>query len=121
MAAVIAQDDRLLVARRPAHARHGGLWEFPGGKCEPGETDEAAIARELREELGLRAVAVGPARFERLDPDSPYLLIFRDVTAAGIPVAHEHDALAWATPAELTEYPMAPGDAAFVAHLLATS
>jgi 8-oxo-dGTP pyrophosphatase MutT (NUDIX family) len=52
LAAVIRRQDRYLVCRRPAHKRHGGLWEFPGGKLEPGETLLEAARRELREELG---------------------------------------------------------------------
>lgn len=121
LAAVIARDGRLLVARRPAHARHGRLWEFPGGKVEPGESDEVAIARELREELDVRTLDVGPVRFERRDPGSPYVIVFRDVTIDGAPTPHEHDALAWAAPAELAAYALAPSDAAFVAHLLSAS
>ena len=53
IAAVIARGDRLLVCQRPPHKRHGGLWEFPGGKCEPGESDLEAARRELHEELGV--------------------------------------------------------------------
>ncbi|MCU0622508.1 MAG: (deoxy)nucleoside triphosphate pyrophosphohydrolase [Gemmatimonadaceae bacterium] len=118
LAAVLERDGRLLVARRPAHKRHGGLWEFPGGKVEPGESDAQALARELHEELGLTAVRLGAVRFERRDEDSPFLIVFREASAAGDPAPLEHEALAWATPAELAAYPLAPSDAAFVQHLL---
>lgn len=118
LAAMLARGDRLLVARRPAHKRHGGLWEFPGGKVEPGETDAQALARELAEELGLGGVVAGRVRFERRDHGSPFTIVFLEATAAGEPQPLEHDALAWATPAELAAYPMAPSDAAFVQHLL---
>jgi mutator protein MutT len=120
LAAVLTREGRHLIAQRPAHKRHGGLWEFPGGKVEPGETDDAALARELAEELGLTHVRVGPIRFERRDGRSPYLIVFREADAAGDPVPLEHDALVWATPAELAAYPLAPSDAAFVQHLLLT-
>ena len=53
LATVIRRDGRLLVCQRPSHKRHGGLWEFPGGKVEPGESDLAASRRELAEELGV--------------------------------------------------------------------
>ena len=61
IAAVVWRGDRLLVCQRPAHKRHGGLWEFPGGKVEAGESDAAAARRELREELGVEVTAVGLA------------------------------------------------------------
>lgn len=118
LAAVLTRDGRHLIARRPAHKRHGGLWEFPGGKVEPGESDAHALARELAEELGLTDVRLGARRFTAEDPGSPYTVIFCDTTATGDPQPLEHEALAWATPAELAAYPLAPSDAAFVRHLL---
>ena len=121
LAAILAKDGRYLVAKRPAHKRHGGLWEFPGGKVEPGETDAQALARELAEELGLADVIAGPVRFERHDDGSPYTIVFIEATATGVAQPLEHDALAWATPAELAAYPLAPSDAAFVQHLLSES
>lgn len=121
LAAVLTRDGRHLVARRPAHKRHGGLWEFPGGKVEPDETDAQALARELHEELGLHDVRLGPVRFECHDDGSPYHIVFVDAEAAGDPRPLEHDTLAWATPAELAAYPLAPSDAAFARHLLSQS
>ncbi len=118
LAAVLCRDGRYLIARRSTAARHGGLWEFPGGKVEPGETDDAALARELREELGLEHTRSGAVLFERRDPGSPYLIVFVAVETDESPVAREHEALAWATPAQLAAYPLAPSDAAFAAHLL---
>ena len=85
VAAVIADGDRLLVCQRPPHKRHGGLWEFPGGKREPGETDAEAAGRELREELGVMATEVGAELFAARDPDSPYLIAFLPVRIAGAP------------------------------------
>ncbi|MFM9081134.1 MAG: (deoxy)nucleoside triphosphate pyrophosphohydrolase [Opitutaceae bacterium] len=115
VAAVIADDrDRYLLARRPAHKKLGLKWEFPGGKVEPGETPDAALARELREELGIEITGIEPmSRFRhdygfaiidmiplrcRLAPDSP------------APHAHEHVGLVWAEWTELGNYDLAPAD-----------
>jgi mutator protein MutT len=65
LAAVIRRDGRLLVARRPAHKRHGGLWEFPGGKVEEGESWADAAARERKEELGVDVARTGEPLFRR--------------------------------------------------------
>jgi 8-oxo-dGTP pyrophosphatase MutT (NUDIX family) len=61
IAAVIARGGELLVCQRPPHKRHGGLWEFPGGKTKPDESDESAARRELREELGVSVMSAGAA------------------------------------------------------------
>lgn len=114
VAAVVARDGRLLVCQRPAHKRHGGLWEFPGGKCEPGESDAEALARELREELGVATVAVGAELFAIHDAGSPYLIAFLQVEIAGEPVCHEHTALRWGAPDELAQLALAPSDRRFV-------
>jgi mutator protein MutT len=119
LAAVVARDDRLLVGRRPAHKRHGGLWEFPGGKVEPGEDDHAAMARELLEELDVLLLRLGDVRFVRHDDGAPFEIVFRDVHIQGEPVAVEHEAVGWFTLDELRAMPLAPSDAAFVAELLA--
>jgi 8-oxo-dGTP diphosphatase len=101
IAAVICREDKLLVCQRPAHKRHGGLWEFPGGKLEEGEDDERAARRELREELGVEVISVGATAFESRDPDSPFLIAFVPVEIVGEPQAHEHAALVWGTVDEL--------------------
>lgn len=119
IAAVIAEGDRLLVCQRPSHKRHGGLWEFPGGKLEPGEDDETAARRELVEELGIHVESMGEAELEIADGDSPFLIAFVPVEASGTPVCHEHVALMWGTPSELAELPLAPSDRKYVAFLLA--
>ena len=74
VAAVVARGDRALLCRRPAHKRHGGLWEFPGGKREAGESDADAVRRELREELGVTVQAVGREELVVADPGSPFEL-----------------------------------------------
>jgi 8-oxo-dGTP diphosphatase len=117
VAAVIRRGDRLLVCQRPLHKRHGGLWEFPGGKCEPGETDADALRRELWEELELRLVRAGAPEFELHDPGSPFLIVFVPVEVAGEPVCHEHAALCWGTVEEVGALPLAPSDRGFVAWL----
>jgi mutator protein MutT len=119
IAAVIADGDRLLVCQRPPHKRHGGLWEFPGGKCEPGESDAEAAERELREELGITVMAVGAELAGFHDPGSPFLIAFVPVQIAGEPVCHEHSALRWGTLRELAELPLAPSDCRFVEAMLA--
>lgn len=121
LAAVVRRDGRYLVGRRPAHKRHAGLWEFPGGKLKLGESDGAAAVRELREELALEVVAVGRTLFAARDPGSPFVVAFVEVEATGRPVALEHDALLWATPAELAALPMAPSDRRFVEEALEAS
>ena len=118
VAAVVARGDRLLVCRRPPHKRHGGLWEFPGGKLDAGESDADAVRRELREELGVEARAVGEAQVAIGDPGSPFVIAFVPATIAGEPVCHEHTALAWGTPAELAAMALAPSDRRYVAWVL---
>lgn len=114
LAAVIRRAGRYLVAQRPAGKRHGGLWEFPGGKVRDGESTAAAVSRELREELALDVVGVGDVLFKRRDPGSPYVIEFVAVDAAGEPFAMEHAALAWLEEPELLHLALAPADRAFV-------
>ena len=118
LAAVVGRDGRFLVCQRPLHKRHGGLWEFPGGKCESGESDADAARREMREELGVAVTAVGPTMRTVHDAGSPFLIAFVPVQLDGEPECLEHSALAWATPNELTAYDLAPSDRNFVEWLL---
>lgn len=118
LAAVVERDGRLLLARRPAGKRHAGLWEFPGGKFLPGETPLAAARRELSEELGVEAVALGALLHAEPDPGSPFVIEFHGVEIRGEPQALEHEALAWVLPHELPLYPLAPSDRAFVESFL---
>ena len=119
LAAVIRRGSTFLVCERPAHKRHGGLWEFPGGKQEPGENDEHSIRRELHEELGVDVTAVGEEEFAIGDPGSPFLIAFVPAGIAGEPTAHEHSALRWATLDELEAMPLAPSDRRYVEFLRA--
>jgi mutator protein MutT len=118
LAAVIREDGRHLVCLRPVHKRHGGLWEFPGGKVESGESDFSALSRELREELDVELVQVGRELFAVHDEGSPFLIAFIEATIDGTPACHEHSAHRWAPVAELVELPLAPSDRRFVEHVL---
>ncbi len=114
IAAVIRRDGRYLLGRRPEEKRHGGLWEFPGGKLHDGEALLSAADRELSEELGIRALSAGELLFSATDGGSPFMIHFVEVEAEGEPVALEHSEVGWFTPAELDELPLAPADARFV-------
>lgn len=111
---------RILLARRTDGRDLAGLWEFPGGKREPGESPEQALVRELQEELGI-TVQVGPPLISvpQQYPDKRLCLDVRQVKAwQGIPRGVEGQALAWVAPEKLTRYPMPPADRPVVAALL---
>ena len=117
VAAVIRRSDRYLVCQRPAHKRHGLLWEFPGGKCEPGESDSDTACRELSEELDVETVRAGGEIFSIADLNSEFHIVFLPVEIRGEPNLKEHAALLWATLEELHTIPLAPSDAQFVSFL----
>ena len=112
VAALIWRGDRFMICRRPAHKARGLLWEFVGGKVEPGETKPEALARECREELDI-TVAVGEEymALTHVYPDlTVHLTLYRCAIAAGEPKLLEHADLRWITPAEIPEYPFCPAD-----------
>lgn len=117
IAAVVQRADTLLVCQRPPEKRHGGLWEFPGGKCERGETDIDAISRELHEELAVTVTAIGEEQYRISDPGSNFLIAFLAVTIEGEPQCIEHTDVRWAPLEAIRELPLAPSDRAFVATL----
>ena len=117
VAAVIERAGVYLVCQRPAHKRHGGLWEFPGGKLEPGETVLQGAHRELHEELGVEVTGVGRQLFSIQDPGSVFEIEFHETFITGTPTCLEHQALAWATVAEMSSMNLAPSDQAFVRFL----
>ena len=119
--ALIDADGRVLLAQRPAGKSMAGLWEFPGGKVDTGETPEAALIRELAEELGLDVTASCLAPFTFASHSYPdfHLLMPLYVCRkwSGIPAAREGQRLAWVWPARLADYPMPPADVPLVAAL----
>lgn len=106
VAAVIRRDDRILIARRAAHQHQGGLWEFPGGKVEPGETVSAALVRELKEELDITPTAFSPLiRIEHDYPDKSVCLDVWTVTGfVGEPHGREGQPLAWVAVNDLAAF-----------------
>lgn len=112
VAALIWNGDRFMICQRPAHKARGLLWEFVGGKVEPGETKQAALERECREELGV-TVSVGEPYMDVVH-DYPDLLVhltlFSARIAEGTPRLLEHNDLRWITPAEIPEYDFCPAD-----------
>lgn len=113
VAALIWDGSRFMICQRPAHKARGLLWEFVGGKVEPGETKPQALIRECREELG---ITVSPhALFMELDhvyPDPTiHLSLYHCSIAAGIPQLLEHNDLRWITPSEIPQYDFCPADA----------
>lgn len=114
---------RVLIAQRPFDKEHGGLWEFPGGKIEPGESPEAALVRELREELG---VTVAPEHLEPLTFSSAgrgtrhlLLLLYRCAAWQGEARALDAAAIRWVKPETLPDFDMPPADRPFVSVLAA--
>ena len=118
VAAVIRRGDLYLVCRRPFEKRHGGLWEFPGGKLDERETPFEAVFRELQEELGVTTLAVGSLLFSAHDPASPFVIEFYPVEISGEPTALEHSELVWVSAEQMSSYPLAPSDRAFANTLL---
>jgi 8-oxo-dGTP diphosphatase len=119
--ALVDADGRVLIARRPEGKRMAGLWEFPGGKVAQGETPEAALVRELEEELGLdtRESCLAAIAFASHRYDDFHLLMPLYVCRVwkGAPTPREGQTLAWVRPARLSDYPMPPADAPLVAML----
>ncbi len=119
--ALIDRDGRVLLARRPPGKEMAGLWEFPGGKLREGETPEAALIRELREELGIDTAqsCLAPLAFASHRYDDFHLLmpLFACRVWRGTARPREGQELKWVLPARLGDYPMLPADAPLVAQL----
>lgn len=111
-AALIVREGRFLICRRPEHKDRGGLWEFPGGKTEAGESVFDAVVRECREELG---VTIVPSRVvdevTHTYPDiTVRLSLVLAAIAEGEPMLLEHSALAWISPSDIPRYDFCPAD-----------
>ena len=118
VAAVIWRHGRYLVCRRPEHKRHGGLWEFPGGKLRNGESLADAVRRELAEELAVEVVSVGGVCYQHADQESRCLIRFIETEIAGMPIPKEHEEIRWCPPSELPLLSFPPADKAFVRRIV---
>jgi 8-oxo-dGTP diphosphatase len=118
---LIDVDGRVLLAQRPKGKHLAGLWEFPGGKVQPGETPEAALIRELDEELGISTheSCLAPFTFASHGYENFHLLMPLYVCRKwqGIATSREGQQLKWVRPAQLADYPMPPADKPLVAML----
>ncbi len=119
--ALIDADGRVLIAERPAGKSMAGLWEFPGGKVDPGERPEDALIRELKEELGIvvKEACLAPLTFASHTYEDFHLLMPLYVCRRweGTVAPHEGQRLAWVRPNRLKEYPMPPADVPLISHL----
>ena len=119
--ALVDVDRRVLIAQRPEGGSMGGLWEFPGGKMEPGETPEQTIIRELKEELGIstKTACLSPLTFASHAYENFHLLmpVFVCRKWDGLPQPHAHAALKWVRPTALRDCPMPAADLPLIAPL----
>ena len=120
--ALVDADGRVLITQRPEGKAMAGLWEFPGGKVEAGETPEQALVRELQEEIGVetKVACLAPLTFASHSFDDFHLLMPLYVCRRywGIPVAKEVQALKWVRPNKLRDYPMPAADEPLIPFLI---
>nr|WP_207621508.1 MULTISPECIES: 8-oxo-dGTP diphosphatase MutT [Chelativorans] len=120
--ALIDADGRILLAQRPEGKSMAGLWEFPGGKVETGETPEETLIRELHEELGIetKVECLAPLTFASHSYETFHLLMPLYVCRRfqGIPQSREGQALKWVRPRNLRDYPMPPADEPLIPFLI---
>lgn len=112
VAALIWRGEKFMICQRPAHKARGLLWEFVGGKVEPGETKEQALVRECREELAVM-LSVGEVFMDVVHayPDlTVHLTLFNATIAEGEPLMLEHNDIKWITPKEIPNYDFCPAD-----------
>ncbi|SON57342.1 CTP pyrophosphohydrolase [Hartmannibacter diazotrophicus] len=120
--ALIDGDGRVLISQRPEGKALAGLWEFPGGKVDSGESPEDALIRELSEELGItvKAPCLAPLTFASFNYETFHLLMPLYVCRRweGFASGCEGQAIKWVRPRDLRDYPMPPADEPLVAHLI---
>ena len=120
--ALIDPDGRVLIAQRPEGKALAGLWEFPGGKLEPGERPEAALIRELDEELGIsvKEACLAPLTFASHAYEDFHLLMPLYICRRweGLAISKEGQNLAWVRPNKLRDYPMPAADIPLIPHLI---
>lgn len=112
VAALIWENDMFMICQRPAHKARGLLWEFVGGKVEPGETREQALIRECKEELDI-LILVGNVFMDVVHeyPDlTVHLTLFNATISRGVPQKLEHNDIKWITPSEIPGYDFCPAD-----------
>lgn len=119
--ALIDADNRILIAQRPEGKQLAGLWEFPGGKVDPGERPEQALIRELKEELGIDVIepCLAPLTFASHAYDDFHLLMPLYICRrwGGTVTSREGQKLAWVRANKLRDYPMPPADLPLIPHL----
>jgi len=123
VAGVVTYGGKILIGQRKRNDWHGLKWEFPGGKIEPGESPEHALARELREELGIDAAIGGMLQRYQFSYNErpPVELLFYSVTQfTVVPVNYEFEQILWAEPQRLPDYDFLDGDKDFIVWLAAT-
>ncbi len=120
VAALIWNNNKFLICQRPAHKARALLWEFVGGKVEPGETKERALVRECREELAI-TLDIGDV-FMDVTHESPditvHLTLFNATISEGEPQKLEHNDIQWITPSEVQNYEFCPADVAILKRLI---
>lgn len=120
--ALVDADGRVLLAQRPPGKQLAGMWEFPGGKVEPGETPEETLIRELREEIGVvtKTACLAPLTFASHSYESFHLLmpLFVCRRYEGTPMPLEGQALKWVRPRDMRNYPMPPADEPLIPFLI---
>ena len=120
VAALIWDDDKFMICQRPANKARALLWEFVGGKVEPGETKEQALIRECQEELAI-TLSVGDVFMDVVHkyPDiTVHLTLFNSTIAEGVPQKLEHNDIKWITPAEIPNYDFCPADEGILMEIL---
>ena len=121
VAALIWDKDKFMICQRPAHKSRGLLWEFVGGKVEPGETKKQALIRECQEELAI-TLSVGDVFMDVVHeyPDlTVRLTLFNAIIAEGEPQMLEHNDMQWITPDEIPDYDFCPADVDILKHIQA--